>query len=164
MSPPGGQLLPLEAAQSPHHLWQALTELVFIKPQTLLFIGQTHTNSMSSVVPSRLVAGDIAPVYLVFSATGWSSGTPEAEGLPCQPHCEPSSLSERGGAQGLLAQYYILRECTAQGTKNERQMVQASGLIAAAGRGAAGHGAAGRGGTFEHAALLLWTFGFLSIK
>lgn len=30
--------LPLEAAQSPHHLWQALTELVFIKPQTLLFI------------------------------------------------------------------------------------------------------------------------------
>lgn len=37
--PPGGQFLPLEAGQSSHHLWQALTELVFIKPQTLLFIG-----------------------------------------------------------------------------------------------------------------------------
>lgn len=126
MSPPGGQLLPLEAAQSPHDLWQALTELVFIKPQTLLFIGQTHTNSMSSVVPSRLVAGDIAPVYLVFSATGWSSGTPEAEGLPCQPHCEPSSLSERGGAQGPLSP--ILHFERVHSTRNQERTTDGPGF------------------------------------
>lgn len=41
-SPPTPKLV-----RAPHRLWQALTELVFIKPQTLLFIGPTLCPELS---------------------------------------------------------------------------------------------------------------------